>query len=141
MQWDKKNHVTHYCNIQFIVVVWNLIPSISRYTCIQLKINKYSKTQDYRIEHQRKKHGKTDSYSTTTLELVGKNLKKAIINLVLKIRENDGKYIWKMSRYRDYLNLYEELVKILELEAKISEIKSIRYEFNSRLDTTKEKIN
>ena len=84
---------------------------------------------------------KTDSYSTNTLELVGKNLKKAIINLVLKIGENDGKDIWKMNRYRDYLNLYEELIKFLELEAKISESKSTRYEFNSRLDTTKEKIN
>ena len=55
--------------------------------------------------------GKTDSYSTNTLDLVGKNLKKAIINLVLKIRENNGKDICKMSRYRDYLNLYEELIK------------------------------
>lgn len=58
-----------------------------------------------------KTDGKTESYSTNTLDLVGKNLKKAIINLVQKIRENNGKDIWKMSRYRDYLNLCEELIK------------------------------
>ena len=141
MGYKKKSRNSLYCNIQSIVVVWNQIPSISRYTCIQLIINKYSKHRTIGLKIKEKTNVKTDSYSTNTLELVGKNLKKAIINLVLKIGENDGKDIWKTNRYRDYLNLYEELIKFLELEAKISESKSTRYEFNSRLDTTKEKIN
>ena len=115
MQWDtekKKNHVTHFITI-FNLLWWSetKFPVIRGTLVSSWKLINIPKHRNIGLNIKEKTDGKTDSYSTNTLDLVGKNLKKAIINLVQKVRENNGKDIWKMSRYRDYLNLCEELIK------------------------------
>lgn len=114
MQWDtkKKNYVTHF-NTIFNLLWWSgtKFPVTQGTLVSNWKLINIPKHRTIGLNIKEETDGKTDSYSTNTLDLVGKNLKKAIINLVLKIRENNGKDICKMSRYRDYLNLYEELIK------------------------------
>ena len=88
----KKNHVTHFITI-FSLLWWSetKFPVIRGTLVSSWKLINIPKHRNIGLNIKEKTDGKTDSYSTNTLDLVGKNLKKAIINLVQKLEKIMGK--------------------------------------------------